>query len=54
MTDCGISEYLNNIFSTLSYQAENFAVDNVIMIFKGRVVFQQYTPKKQKKDLQAL
>lgn len=45
-----IFSYLNDIHSTLYHPTENLALDEVIVKFKGRVVFWQYTPKKHKKS----
>jgi hypothetical protein len=41
-------EQLSNISFTLYLQTENLVKYEVIVKFKGRVEFQQYTPKKQK------
>jgi hypothetical protein len=40
---------LNSNFSELYYPTEHMAVDEVIVKFKGKFVFQQYIPKKKKK-----
>lgn len=44
-----IFNILNNKYSELYYPTENIAVDEVIVLFKGRVVFRQYIPKKHKR-----
>lgn len=41
-----MTNMLNNIFSKLYNLTENIAVDKVIVLYKGRVIFQQYIPKK--------
>jgi hypothetical protein len=51
MTDCGkyeIFEILNKAFSKCYNPSEHLAVDEVIL-WKGRVVFKQYIPKKHKR-----
>ena len=40
---------MNNKFCELYNLTEHLAVDDVIMLYKGRVVFQQYIPKKHKR-----
>ncbi|PNF36309.1 hypothetical protein B7P43_G00540 [Cryptotermes secundus] len=40
---------LNSKFCELYHPSEHLAVDEVIVLFKGRVVFQQYIPKKHKR-----
>ena len=48
---------LNNKFCKLYNPTEHLAVDEVIVLYKGRVVFRQYIPKKQKiwhQNLQSL
>jgi hypothetical protein len=39
---------LSNISSTLYHPTENLTLDEVIVKFKGRMVFQQQIPKQQK------
>jgi hypothetical protein len=39
---------LNSKFSKLYYPAEHMAVDEVIVKFKGSVIFLQYIPKEHK------
>jgi len=41
-------EILNAAFSKLYNPSENLAIDEVIVSFKGRVIFRQYIPKKRK------
>ena len=41
-----LSEILNATFSKFYNPSENLAIDEVIVPFKGRVIFQQYIPKK--------
>jgi hypothetical protein len=41
-------EILNKTFSKFYNPSEYLAVDDVIVLFKGRVVFRQYIPKKHK------
>ncbi|PNF34306.1 hypothetical protein B7P43_G15809, partial [Cryptotermes secundus] len=43
-----IFDNLNNKFCELYNPAERLAVDEVIVLFKGRVIFRQYIPKKRK------
>jgi hypothetical protein len=40
---------LNNKFCELYILTEHLAVDEVIVLYKGRVVFRQYIPKKHKR-----
>ena len=40
-------DILNDKFSKFYNPSEHLAVDEVIVKFKGRVIFQQYVPKKQ-------
>jgi len=40
---------LNNIFCELYNPIENLAVEELTVLYKGRVVFQQYIPKKHKR-----
>jgi len=42
-------EILNSTFSKLYNPPENLAVGEVIVFFKGRVIFKQYIPKKRKR-----
>ena len=42
-------EILNATFSKFYNPSENLAVDEVIVSFKGRVIFKQYIPKKRKR-----
>lgn len=44
-----IFDILNEKYSELYYPEEHIAVDEVIVLFKGRVVFRQYIPKKHKR-----
>ena len=44
-----ISDILNNKFCELYNPTEQLAVDEVIVLYKGRVVFRQYIPKKHKR-----
>ena len=44
-----LSEILNSTFSKFYNPSENLAVDEVIVSFKGRVIFKQYIPKKRKR-----
>ena len=43
-----IFDKLNNKFCEMYNPTEHLAVDEVIVLYKGRVVFGQYIPKKQK------
>jgi hypothetical protein len=43
-----IVDILNSEFSELYYPTEHMTVDEVIVKFKGGVIFQQYIPKKHK------
>jgi hypothetical protein len=48
---------LNNKFCGFYNPLEHLAIDEVIVLFKGRMFFRQYIPKKQKiwyKNLQTL
>ena len=45
-----IFDTLNNKFCELYNPTEQLAVDEVIVLFKGRVVFRQYIPKKHKRS----
>jgi hypothetical protein len=52
MTDWKISEIfemLNVAYSKFYNPSEHLAIDEVIVLFKGRVVFKQYIPKKHKR-----
>ena len=40
-------EIMTSTFSKFYNSSENLAVDEVIVSFKGRVIFKQYIPKKQ-------
>jgi len=40
---------VNNKFCELYNPTEQLAVDEVIVLYKGRVVFRQYIPKKYKR-----
>jgi len=42
-------EILNATFSKFYSPSENLAIDEVIVSFKGRVIFKQYIPKKRKR-----
>lgn len=44
-----IFDTLNEKYSELYYPTEHIAVDEVIVLFKGRVIFRQYIPKKHKR-----
>ena len=44
-----IFDTLSNKFCEMYNPTENLAVDEMIVLYKGRVVFQQYTPKKCKR-----
>jgi len=44
-----VSDTLNNKFYELYNPTEHLAVDEVIVLFKCRVIFRQYTPKKHKR-----
>jgi len=41
-------EILNATFSKFYNPSDNLAIDEVIVSFKGRVIFKQYIPKKRK------
>jgi len=41
-------EILNKMFSKFYSHSELLAADGVTVLFKGRVIFRQYTPKKHK------
>jgi hypothetical protein len=45
-----IFDTLNNKFYELYNPTEHLAVDEVIVLYKGRVVFRQYIPKKHKRS----
>jgi hypothetical protein len=42
-----VFEILNTAFSEFYNPSENLAIDEVIVLFKGRFDFKQYIPKKQ-------
>ena len=42
-------DILNNKFSILYNPSEHLAADEVIVKFKGRIIFRQYIPKKHKR-----
>ena len=42
-------DILNDRFSKFYNPSEHLAIDEVIVKFKGRVIFRQYTPKKHKR-----
>ena len=44
-----IIDTLNNKFCEMYNPTEHLAVDEVVMLYKGRVVFRQYIPKKHKR-----
>jgi hypothetical protein len=44
-----VFDTLNNKFCEMYNPTEHLAVDEVIMLYKGRVIFQQYIPKKHKR-----
>jgi len=44
-----MSEILNVTFSKFYNPSENLAIDEVIVSFKGRVIFKQYIPEKRKR-----
>ena len=44
-------EILNDTFRKFYNPSENLAIDQVIVSFKGRVIFKQYIPPPQKKKL---
>jgi len=51
-TDFGIREIfdtMKNKFCELYNLTEHLAVDEVIVLYKGRVVFRQYIPKEHKR-----
>jgi hypothetical protein len=43
-----IFDLLNSKFSELYFPSEQMSVDEVIVKFKGKLIFQQYIPKKKK------
>jgi hypothetical protein len=43
-----ISDMLNEAYSKHYTASEHLAVDKVIVIFKGQIIFKQYIPKKHK------
>jgi hypothetical protein len=44
-----ISDMLSDAYAKYYSPTEHLAVDEIIVLFKGRVVFKQYTPKKHKR-----
>jgi hypothetical protein len=48
ISNCRIFD-LNNKFYELHILTEHLAVDGVIVLYKGRVIFRQYVPKKHKR-----
>ena len=44
-----IFDILNNKFCEMYNPTEHLAVDEVIVLYKGRVIFRQYIPKKRKR-----
>ena len=44
-----VSDKLNEAYAKFYNPSEHLAVDEVIVQFKGRVVFRQYIPKKRKR-----
>jgi hypothetical protein len=40
---------INNAYAKFYNPSEHLAVDEIIVLFKGRVVFRQYIPKKHKR-----
>lgn len=44
-----IFDTLNNKFSEYYYPTENIAIDEVRVLFKGKIIFRQYIPKKHKR-----
>ncbi|KAG8233829.1 hypothetical protein J437_LFUL008051 [Ladona fulva] len=42
-------DMLNDSYAKFYFPSEHLAVDEVIVLFKGRVVFRQYIPKKHKR-----
>jgi hypothetical protein len=44
-----MSDMLNVVYSKFYNPSEHLAIDEVIVLFKGRVVFKQYIPKKHKR-----
>jgi len=49
ISNCHLFDLCNNKFCELYNPTEHLAVDEVIVLYKGRVVFQQYIPKKHKR-----
>jgi hypothetical protein len=45
----GQSSTLNDVYEKYYNPSEHLAVDEIIVKFKGRVVFRQYIPKKHKR-----
>jgi hypothetical protein len=59
MTDCGNygpSDKLNEAYDKFCNPSEHLAVNEVIVKFKGRVIFRQHIPKKtfQQQNLQTV
>jgi len=48
MHDTCIKINLNRTFSKFYNSSENLAIEEVIVLCKGRVIFRQYMPKKRK------
>jgi len=44
-----IFDKLNNSYAKYCSPTKHLAVDDIIVFFKGRVIFKQYTPKKHKR-----
>jgi hypothetical protein len=44
-----VFDTLNNKFCEMCNPTEHLAVDEVIVLYKGRVIFRQYIPKKHKR-----
>jgi hypothetical protein len=44
-----VFDMLNNAYAKFYNPSEHLAVDEIIVLFKGRVVFRQYIPKKHKR-----
>jgi hypothetical protein len=42
-----LSDTLSNSYAKFYNPSEHLSVDEVIVLFKGRVIFKQYIPKKQ-------
>jgi hypothetical protein len=48
MENMVLFEILNRTFSKFYKPSENLATDELIVLFKRRVIFKQYMPKKRK------